>query len=529
MVSTDGSALTPDEPEENDATPHSGDDRQRQNSNDNPNDNPSETATSDSNGESTNGSTNGSVNGSTVTKTGKRKKQAKEPRKRTRIDRLVMEFQPDAVEMEHRKVAGGLRWTLYTAVLLLAAVVTWASWAKVDRLVVADGKIVTTGTPVLIQAAVTSPIRAIHVKFGETVRSGDILVTLDPTFSDADVAKLETQVNGLLAKLTRLIAEQNKNELDISEHANDPIWQTELQVLIDRRNEYEAKIEEFAAEKRQLEAQRNKNKGEVADLTERVSIREKLYQTVKSLAEKGVAPDTELLDNQIQLSFVKKELNTAKNQLIETEAELDALEKRQISYMAANQAKISLERAETHQGYVAAMEDLKKARRSKELSRLYVPDDMGHEEFVVVEVAERSVGSVVQPGEPLIRLVPAGQVEYEAEIKVDGKDVASIRPDDTVRIKLTAFPYMKFGTLEGEVRKINEDATEEGQPPMTRTYYKTRVRITQDNLIKEKLPENYRLIPGMSVTAEIKIGRRRVIDYFLYPLFRSLDTSIREP
>jgi HlyD family secretion protein len=451
-------------------------------------------------------------------------------RRKRRIDRLVMEFQPDAVEMEHRKVAGGLRWTLYTVVLLLVGGIVWASWAEVDRIVVAEGKLIATETFV-IQPPSTSPIRSFNVKFGDTVRSGDVLVTLDPTFSEADVAKLEAQLNGVQAAITRLMAEQAGIEFSVAGHEDDPVWQTEHLLSLNRAAELDAKLQEFAAEKRKLDATRNKHVADVAELTSRLERRQELLDTITRLEGRGSGTRTEVLSNEIEVGFVKNQLVNAENSILETDAEIQLLAKREQAFLSNRRAEVSAQLAEMRQQNAGLEEELNKARRANELVVLPVPEHPLYDEFVVVEVAERGVGSVVQPGDPLVRLVPVDQVR-EVECKVASQDIARIRETDDgkprdVRIKLSAFPYMKHGTLEGNVQTISEDAFEEGQPPFVKSYYKVRINIT-DYTLKD-VPDNHRLIPGMTATVEIKVGTRRVIDYFLYPLFRSLDSSIREP
>ncbi len=480
---------------------------------------------------------NGSGNGATTKgqspdgQTATRKKKKRRPPRRKRvIDRLVMEFQPDAVEMEHRKVAGGLRWTLYTAILLLISAVAWATWAKVDRIVVAEGKLVVHET-IVIQPPVTSPIRSFNVRFGDTVRTGDVLITLDPTFSEADVAKLEAQINGLTASLTRLLAEQSGNEFSVAGHEDDPVWQTEHMLALDRAQELEARMAEFAAQGRKMEATRSKHESDVTELDSRLGHREELLRTIEGLYRKGSETRTEFLQNQIEVDFVKGQLVSAENSILETIADMESGQKEREAFLASRKAEVSTKLAEVRQQYAGLAEELNKARRSNELVTIKVPQHRTYDEFVVVEVAERSVGSVVQPGDALVRLIPVN-AEREVECKVQSQDIARVRETEDgqpreVRIKLSAYPYIKHGTLTGRVRAISEDAFEEGQPPLVKTFYKVRVAIISEHL--EDVPENYRLIPGMAATAEIKVGTRRVIEYFLYPLFRSLDSSIREP
>jgi HlyD family secretion protein len=149
-----------------------------------------------------------------------------------------------------------------------------------------------------------------------------------------------------------------------------------------------------------------------------------------------------------------------------------------------------------------------------------------------------------QPGQPLLKLIPI-DVPLEAEIEIFGKDIARIREateeqirsggqnlpqGSEVRVKLVSFPFQKHGTLRGVVRKISEDSfeKEEAKGIASLTTYKVRVQLLEP-IELDNVTDNFRLMPGMATTGEIKVGTRRVIDYFLYPLIRYLDESIREP
>ena len=198
-------------------------------------------------------------------------------------------------------------------------------------------------------------------------------------------------------------------------------------------------------------------------------------------------------------------------------------------------------------------EELSKAVRSNELVELKVPEDLPFKRFVVFEVADRSVGSVLRPGEPLFRLVPI-DVPLEVEVEITGRDISKIRAASTeqidqamqalssdrepelpegsrVSVKLASFPFQKHGTLDGVVRTISEGSFEKNSSNGASTgvtMYKARIQL-EDPVTLEDVPDNFRLMPGMMTTAEIKVGRRRVIEYFLYPLLRYQSESIREP
>ncbi len=178
------------------------------------------------------------------------------------------------------------------------------------------------------------------------------------------------------------------------------------------------------------------------------------------------------------------------------------------------------------------LEELNKAKRMHELVSLRAP-----EKGIVLKMAERSVGSIIQLAEPFITLVPSDS-SIEVEVEVETRDIGRIRTGDAVRVKLDAFPFQRHDTLPGMVRVISEDAHQRNNNPEAildlspdekpaTAFYKTRVSLLGTTL--RNVPDGFRLMPGMKVRAEIKVGRRSVISYFLYPIIRALDESLREP
>ena len=173
----------------------------------------------------------------------------------------------------------------------------------------------------------------------------------------------------------------------------------------------------------------------------------------------------------------------------------------------------------------SASEELKKVELRRQLIVLKAPADA-----IVLEVASRTIGSVVREAETLFVLVPR-DVALQAEVNVEGRDVGQISVGQPVRIKFEPFPFQKYGTGTGSVRVISQDsfAPDPKAEAARRTiapYYRVLIDLSDVQL---RLPSaRTQLIPGMAVTAEMKVGQRSVISYFLYPLLRGLDESIRE-
>jgi HlyD family secretion protein len=153
---------------------------------------------------------------------------------------------------------------------------------------------------------------------------------------------------------------------------------------------------------------------------------------------------------------------------------------------------------------------------------------------VVLEVAKRSVGSVVREAEPLFTLVPL-DAPLEAEVQIGADDIGVVRLGDPARLKFDAFPFQRHGTVQAELAILSEDAflREAGDAASkpaekgSEAFYRGRLNLGQNEL--RQLGSNPRLLPGMTLTAEIVIGQRSVISYLLYPVMKGLDEALREP
>jgi len=451
-------------------------------------------------------------------------------RQRESNNALLTEFQPDAVEIEHRSVPGGARWTLYTVVALLIAAVAWSSWAEVDRIVTAQGKLITTQPDVIIQTAVTTPIRTMKARFGDQVNAGEVLATLDPTFSNADLKQLRSKSSDLRCKIARMTSEKDGVDFSIAGHEDDPDWLLQRQVFVERKNEYAAKINEFAADSAKLTIQRQNNLVEIDQKKAAYEDYLKYEKTIERLAKRGSKSTEDMLSRRLQTNQAKTDYINLKSRSRELVQEVDTLKARREFYAAQSRAKVVSDLALAVQELNQTTEELSKAVRSNELVELKVPDDLPFKRFVVFEVADRSVGSVLRPGEPLFRLVPI-DVPLEVEVEIAGRDIPDLPEGSRVSVKLASFPFQKHGTLDGVVRTISEGSFEKNAANGASTgvtMYKARIQL-EDSAMLDDVPDNFRLMPGMTTTAEIKVGRRRVIEYFLYPLLRYQSESIREP
>jgi len=431
------------------------------------------------------------------------------------------EFQSDARQIDERRPPASERAVLYVLVALIGCAIAWASVAKVDRIVVAQGKLVTTAATIVVQPLETSVVRSLDAKVGDIVQKGDHLATLDSTFSMADAAQLRGKMASLDAQIARLnaeIADQPYVPELVDEEAR-----LQLAIWTQRAGKYRAKLESFDKQISETEAKIATKTADHDALTPRLAIARELENMRRELFKKEVGTKIAYLDAEAQRMQIERDMQLAANERLELEQTLNRLHADKAAYAAEFRQQPGEDLVQARRDRDAAAKQLEKAARRTEGTVLEAPADA-----IVLDVAQRSVGSVMKEAEPLYTLVPLNS-PLEAEVLVEGRDVGHVKAASLTRVKLEAWPFQKHGTLEGQVRTLSEDAftPDPKKDGEARPHYKARVKLTSSEL--RNVPDHFRLIPGMAVTAEIKAGERSVMSYFLYPLLRGLDESIREP
>jgi hemolysin D len=434
---------------------------------------------------------------------------------------IAREFQSDARQIDEQRPPASERAVLYALVALIGCAVAWASVAKVDRIVVAQGKLVTTAATIVVQPLETSVVRSLHARIGDIVQKGDHLATLDPTFSMADAAQLRGKIASLEAQIARLDAEMA--ERPYAPEMIDDEARLQMTIWTRRAEKHRAKVESFDRQVRETEAKIATKTADQDALKPRLAIARELENMRRELLKKEVGTKISYLDAEAQRMQIERDMQLAGNECLELQQTLNRLNADKAAYVAEFRQQLGEDLVQARRERDAAAKQLEKAARRNEITVLEAPADA-----IVLDVAQRSVGSVMKEAEPLYTLVPLNS-PLEAEVLVEGRDVGQVKTASLTRVKLEAWPFQKHGTLEGEVRTLSEDVftpdpKKEGE---ARPHYKARVKLVSSEL--RNVPDHFRLIPGMAVTAEIKAGERSVMSYFLYPLLRGLDESIREP
>jgi hemolysin D len=423
----------------------------------------------------------------------------------------------------------------------LCVALVWASFGSVDIVATATGKIVPGGRTKLIQPFETGVVRAIHVRDGQSVKAGDVLIELDPTMTDADQERQKSDLLAAeleVARLRAALAEDTLAAFRPPQSASAAQIEMHRQFLISQRAELHAKLAEIERQQNQKEAERSTISASVAKVQATIPVLQERIDIRKNLVDKALASKITYLSEYQELVGLQQDLVLQQSRLREADA-ATALLKETRERTAAEYRRTTYDAlAKAEQKAASAAQDVIKAEQRTKFQHLTAPVD-----GVVQQLAVHTVGGVVTPAQALAVVVPS-ESHLEIEAMLSNRDIGFVRPGQKTEIKVDTFNFTRYGLLYGEVLSVSSDAiTREKQqsasndrpssaaqsssePRGQELEYAARISIDRTHMqVEDKL---VKLGPGMAVTVEIKTGERRIISYLLSPLARYKQEALRE-
>jgi hemolysin D len=430
-------------------------------------------------------------------------------------------FLPAALEVIERPVSPTGRITAWVMVVGLAAAIAWLCLGKVDIVASAQGRIMPTDDVKLVQAANTGVVRRIYVHDGDVVKKGQPLIDLDPTVSTAEQAQAE---KALLA--AQLDVARNQAIADALSgrglHFTPPPG-TPADVADTQRRLIEAQVAEnqaatagMADARRSALADAQAAADQIKTYDRTVPVLDRELDAMHGLETKGYAPGLKLLEMERQRhsEIGQRDVAVAQQARGVSDAAKFGQQLAQTREQARQTALADLAKAQSEA--MLRQEELTKARQKSHLQRLAAPVD-----GTVQQLAVHTVDGVVEAVRPLMVVVPYGALIVEA--KVLNKDAGFVHRGQEVTVKLEAFPFTRYGTIPGRIASISSDAVDDKK---LGPVYVARVALLQSKI--DRGDGMVPLGPGMTITADIRTGRRSMLSYFVSPIQQLKDESIEE-
>ena len=439
------------------------------------------------------------------------------------IPQEVVEFQPDAIQIRDEKMPLWARLSVWSMLLIFLIALLWSCIAKVDVIVQAPGKIVSDKQIIALKPVDTQIIEKVHVKIGDIVKKGDVLITFDPTINNAEIDRLRREICVLTAKIERFACEFEKRDYVPSKDSG-AAGKAEKAIFDQRKRDYDERITYYNSALNQLDASKKTKEDSLRKQRERLKVVWDMERMYASLQEKKAAALRDLWNVQISRMEMENNVDSLQNSLLELSHQRESVLAQKNAFIQEWVNNISEEKVKLERELDSNVKTLE-----KNIQLASYVDHKSPCEAMVHEIAPLAVGSAAREGETVMTLIPLdGRNEVEAEIRP--QDISKVKLHSEARIKLDAYPFQKYGTMDGKVRTISHDTMLRQQQPTienpNQTYYRARVTISGR---LHRQPKNFRLIPGMVTQVEIKVGTRRVIEYIVHPLIKMFDEAAREP
>ncbi len=438
-------------------------------------------------------------------------------------------FLPAALELQDSPPHPLARTALWLLMSFLLIVLLWAFFGKIDVVAVAPGKLIVSDNSKVVQSLEPGVVKAIHVKDGQHVEAGQILIELDSTITGAEndkarIAWIDASLEGLRAQALlnalqkrKLPDLQKKPDLPVDDHVFKIKFAENQKMAISQWQELQAKLATIDSDSARKKAERAGIKEQVNKLEQILPIALQRSSAFKELYSQSIVSKYDYLENEQNRIEKEQDLSTQLRKLEELTEGLNTNQKQKEAIMAEfkhtqhNNLSKALEKSQEF--YQEAV----KTRKLLNQTQLTAPVN-----GIVQQLAVHTVGGVVTAAQPLLVIVP--EEDYvEVEAMLENKDIGFIKKGQDAAVKIETFLYTKYGFIDGKVQTVSLDAIKDEKRGLV---YSTRIKLSRS--VMEVEGKVVKLTPGMAVSVEIKTAQRRIIEYFLSPLVQNVSESFRE-
>ncbi len=409
-------------------------------------------------------------------------------------------------------------WVVFAVLIFL---ITWANYAELDEIIRGEGKVVPSTQVQLVQNLEGGIVSQIFVHSGDRVKKGQILVKLDNTQFISTFGETQTQEYDLNARAERLRAEAFGSIFNQHTDIKDPYVK---KIYARERHLYQNHLKQLKTTQKILDEKVQQNKSELQEAYNQLKQLSRSYKLLKReiaiiqpLVKEGIASEVDLLKTQREANeaFTKlrsTELSIPKIKSIIAESKSKRVEARQ---------KFENEAQEKLNEVLAKLEQLKRAKtaladkvkRTNIISPVYGK---------ISELLVSTIGEVVQPGSDIVKIIPTDE-SLVLETKILPSDIGFVYPGLTAKVKFTAYDFAIYGGLEGVVEKISADTLTDDEG---NSFYIARIKTIKNYLGPEKAP--LVLLPGMTATVDVVVGKHTILDYLIKPIIKARDLALRE-
>lgn len=422
------------------------------------------------------------------------------------------EFMPAALEIIEKPESPLGKVIIWTILALFITAIVWSVVGRIDEVAIAQGKVIPSGDVKVIQSLEGGVVTAIHVEEGAHVKAGQRLIDLDTAINQAELSKQLKVLETLKIEKALLQATMDGD----STAFDNLVSQSQHLVLdkgvIERQKKFKTIREQDQGQKQSalgVEVKKSRNELEIAkiqlkQIDTRIGVINEQLTIMKELYRNGAEPKSKVTELENELALTKQQHEQQQTQITLSETQIKAKENALAIGDVSFQKDLMQEMVEKDKAIQELEKEVEKMQKRLSFQTVIAPVD-----GIVLGVGTNTIGGVVSSEKPIVTIVP-DNTPLIVEAMVLNKDIGFVHKGQKVDIKLDTFPFQKYGSLEGTIETISPDAIQDEKQGYV---YRIKVKPTETRI---KVGEKWMPIsPGMTVQAEVKTGKRRIIEFFI--------------
>jgi hemolysin D len=440
------------------------------------------------------------------------------------------EFKPIIAEIEDRPVNPLGLIFLWTIIALIVITILGLIFLKIDVVVTARGKIIPIGDVKVVQPLETGVITKIHIKEGDYVKKGAILLEIDPSIDTADLEGKERNLRYSQLSLDRINAVLAEREFSPkSKGHSQEVIRAQTAHYQAQRDVYNSTLKEKENEYRESQSALKSLKEEIATLNKVLIITTEDEGRQKALVEIGALADNRYREKMKDRMNLERERDSKIGQVEQLETKLNRIKDEVETFKSNFREKLLGDYSTNVQGGNTLQAEVS-SLKFKQGKRFIIAPVNGYIYLLPV----KTIGGIVTTAQPVVGIVPE-DTPLEVSAIVMNKDIGYVKEGQPCIVKVDTFDFQKYGTIEGKVEAVNpysmeekdnKEKTKDKDAEYESGGYSVRVKMSAETL-KTKNGDVYKVKPGMTVAAEVNVGKRRVIEFFLFPIIRYLDEGLK--
>jgi len=409
---------------------------------------------------------------------------------------------------------------LYIIIGLIGFIIVWAKFSEIEVITRGQGQVIPTSEIQLVQSLEGGILSDLNVSVGDRVDKGQLLARIRNVAFASEERGYEVQALSLQLKKQRLNAEINNKNFSINENIkvkNKDLSDAEMALFYSRKNELNKLLDGVEKSVNRANANLQEVKAAISRMVNSRNLLSQQLDITRKLVAKNAMPKLEGIKQEREFSDINGEIATTQQRQKSLQAELASVKNKREEILAQFKSAALTELTDVEMQIAAIEERLTTAGDRVDRTELRAPVD-----GVIQSIGQKTLGGIVEPAMKLMEIVPLND-DLKIRAKIEPADIAFLKIDQDVNVKVTAYDPQKFGALKGKLKRVSADTIEDKDGNI---FFEIDVVTDKNYLgnIDNKLP----IIPGMVADVEVVTGKRSIMDYMLKPFLRARDRALTE-